>query len=138
MPSSSYLADKQLNWFRNQAFGTPISNLFISVHSGDPGANGTGNDATTTIGSGRATLSSSNISAPAAATGGGRQVSNTATVTMTGSSTNNSPVTITHFGAWDSVTGGNFLAYGLVSPPVTVLLGDTVSFPVGNLIIKAV
>ena len=144
MAFSEYLADKVLNWIQGSSFPTELSNVYISVHTGVPGANGTSNDVTSGgsgIASGRATVSAANLSAPTAAPGGGRQVSNANAVTLTSSATNAAApagVTLTHFGIWDSASGGNFLGYGTLTQPVTVFTGDTVQFAATSLVVRVV
>ena len=136
MPHSQYLADLQLNWFRGTSFAAaPSTNIFVSVHSADPGAIGVNNDVTTTIAAARATLPLANLSAPGAGSPSGRSISNTATVTLTNSAL--AGATLTYFGLWDAVSSGNFLTYGLLTQPVNVLTGDIVAFPSGLLIIRA-
>lgn len=146
MAFSQYLADKILNWIQGSAFPTELSNVYISIHTGVPGDSGTSNDVTSSItglGSNfRATVSAANLSAPTAAVGGGRQVSNGSAVTITNSASNAAApagVTLTHFGIWDAAgPGGNFLGYGTLTAPVTIFTGDTVQFAVGALVVRAV
>jgi hypothetical protein len=73
-----------------------------------------------------------------AAGGGGFQISNTGTVQITASASNGSPVTATHFGIWDAITGGNFLASGSLNTSVSIVSGDTVQFNAGAMAIKVV
>lgn len=136
MPFSQYLADQQLNWFRGTAYATaPATNIFVSVHSADPGVLGVNSDVTTTIASARATLPLADLSAPGAGSPSGRSISNTATVTLTNSAL--AGATLTYFGLWSAVSGGNFLTYGLLTTPVNILTGDIVAFPPGLLVIRA-
>lgn len=145
MAFSEYLADKVLNWIQGSAFPTQLSNVYISVHTGVPGDSGLLNDVTSSItglGSNfRATVSAANLSAPTAAPGGGRQVSNGSAVTITSSAANAAApagVTLTHFGIWDSAGGGNFLGYGVLSAPVTIFTGDTVQFAISALVVRVI
>lgn len=136
MPHSQYLADQQLNWFRGVGFAAaPVTNLFVSVHSADPGSAGVNNDVTTTVAAARATLSIANLTAPGAGSPSGRAISNTTTITLTNSAL--AGATLTYFGIWSAVSGGNFLTYGLLSQPINVLTGDIISFPAGLLVIRA-
>lgn len=41
--------------------------------------------------------------------------------------------TVTHFGVFDSTTGGNMLFWGALSSSITINAGDTVSFAPGQL-----
>jgi hypothetical protein len=140
MAFSQYLADKVLNWFKNTAFPTALSNVFISIHTGDPGSLGTSSDVTTAVtGSAtRASVASSAFTSAANASGGGREITNTGVVQITTSATNVSTQTITHFGVWDASTGGNFLASGTLTSPVGVQTGDTVQFNIGAMAIRVV
>lgn len=141
MAFSEYLASSVLNWMRDTAFPTDLTNIYISVHTGSPGANGSANNVTSTIASGgRATLAAANLNAPSNVSDG-FQISNTAAVTLTSSATNApSPtgVTLTHFGIWDSQAGGNFLGFGALSQSVKIFTGDTVQFAIGALVVRVV
>lgn len=136
MPFSQYLAQQSLNWFRSTQLDLPPTNLFISLHSADPGRNGTSNDVTATVAGARGTLSTANLSAPvqSALPGGGFQISNTAAVLMTSNAAG--AATLTYFGVWDTLSGGNFLAYGLLTTPVNAQVGDVLQFAIGQLIIR--
>ena len=59
-------------------------------------------------------------------------------VQLTTAASNTSPITVTHFGVWDSVTSGNFLASGELTSSVDVELGDTVQFNIDALAIRVV
>lgn len=146
MAFSQYLADNILNWIQGSAFPTELDNVYISIHTATPGENGTLGDVTASITNSnsnfRATVSKTNLGAPSAATGGGRQVSNANAVTITNSASNAAApagVTLTHFGIWDSAgPGGNFLGYGTLTAPVKVFTGDTVQFAAGALVVRVV
>lgn len=45
--------------------------------------------------------------------------------------------TITHFVMYDALTGGNFVAWGALTVPVSVISGATVTFATGSLVINA-
>ena len=140
MAFSQYLADRILTWVKGVTFPTALSNVFISVHTGNPGANGTDNDATLSV-TGTATrtaVASSAFSNAANASGGGREITNSNVVQITTNASNSSTVTITHFGVWDSATGSNFLASGELTTPVGVQQGDTVQFNVGAMAIRVI
>lgn len=138
MAFSQYLADRVLNWFKASAFPTALSNVYISIHTGDPGASGTSSDVTVAVtgSSSRTAVASSAFTSPGNASGGGREVTNTSVVQITTSATNVATQTITHFGVWDAATSGNFLASGVLTSPVGVQTGDTVQFNVGALAIR--
>ena len=139
MAFSQYLADEILDWIKGGAFPAALSNVYVSVHSANPGTAGTSGDVTNTVnGSGRVTVSSAAFTAIASAVGGGREITNTGVILISSSSVNVSPVTISHFGIWDAATAGNFLASGSLTTPVEIQSGDTVQFNTGALAIRVV
>jgi hypothetical protein len=142
MPSSQYLAEKKLNWFRGSApqfaFPSSLANLYVSIHDGSPGANGSTADVTAELAGARAQLPSVNLSVPTASplVGGGFQISNTQDVFITNSASE--ARILTHFGLWDAALAGNFLCYGSLSQPVSVQVADLVRFTIGQLIIREI
>jgi hypothetical protein len=140
MAFSQYFATQVLNWVKGSPFPTALSNVYISLHSSDPGTSGTNGDVTNTITSStnRTAISSAALSAVAGASGGGFEVTNTGVVQLTTSATNVSPITVTHFGVWDAASGGNFLASGQLTSSVDVEIGDTVQFNIGAMAVRVV
>lgn len=136
MPASAYLADANLNWMRGNAFpAAPGPNLFVSLHSNNPGYNGVNNDVTTALLGARVAIAISDFTAPADSPGGaGREMSNSTLLTLTNSAIG--PAVVTYFGLWTAVSAGNFLTYGLVTPATEFLVGDVIRFPAGRLVIK--
>jgi hypothetical protein len=135
MPHSQYLADATLSWFRGLPFvPAPSPSLFLSLHSADPGPVGVNADVTATVGTGRKLIVQQELSIPGAAPGGGRQISNITEVTFTSSAA--AAASVTHFGIWNALTSGDFLAYGRLTTPLSVLAGDIVKFPIGQLVIR--
>ena len=127
MALSQYLATAQLNWLRNTAMPTALGTLYISIHTGDPGNSGTQSDVTVSVASARASWNTvSDSSAPAAAPSSGYRFSNTATILLTNNA--GAAATLTHFGLWDAVSGGNFLVAGLLDQVAAIEPGDTVQF----------
>jgi hypothetical protein len=114
---SAYTANKFLDALGN-ATAFSVADVYIKLHVGDPGANGTSNAATETT---RkvvtfATASNGSIASDAAATW----------TNIAGSQD------ATHFTAWDNLTAGNFLFSGTItSNPYTA--GDTVTIASGSL-----
>jgi hypothetical protein len=137
MPFSQALADSNLNWLRGQAFPSEPATLYISIHSANPGPAGLLADETAAVVSTRGVISSSDFSAPAQSlqSGGGREISNLVPVLLSSGALG--AATLTHFGVWNSASGGLFLNYGLLSPPVSVVNGDVVKFDPGQLRIRA-
>jgi hypothetical protein len=73
-----------------------------------------------------------------AASGGGYEITNSMVSQMTTSAQNSSPLTISHFGLWDTSSAGNFLASGTLTTNVEVQLGDTVQFNSGAMAVKVI
>lgn len=139
MAFSQYLATQILSWVKGSAFPTALSNVYVSIHTGDPGTAGTSNDVTATVvGGNRVAVSSSAFSSVGSAGGGGFQITNTGVVQMTASAVNVVTQSLTHFGIWDAASSGNFLASGSLSASVDVATGDTVQFNIGAMAIKVV
>ena len=140
MAFSQYFATQVLSWVKGAPFPTALSNVYISLHSSDPGDAGANGDVTSTITSSanRTQISSAALSAVVGASGGGFEVTNTGVVQLTTSANNTSPITVTHFGVWDAASGGNFLASGALTSSVDVEVGDTVQFNIGAMAVRAV
>ena len=138
MAFSQYLADRILIWVKGTTFPTALSTVFVSLHSGDPGTAGNNNNvqATVTGSANRTSVTSSTFSTVGAAPGGGFQITNSNPVQMTTNAAGSA--TVTHFGVWDAVSGGNFLASGALTTSVDVVSGDTVQFNAGALAIRLV
>ena len=114
---SSYLANKFLDAVGN---GTAYSaaNVYVKLHIGDPGANGTANAATETT---RKEVTF------AAASGGA--IASDAAVTWTSIVGSEDA---TYFTAWDNASAGNFLFSGTITGNAYVA-GDTYTIPSGSL-----
>lgn len=138
MAFSQYLADKLLIWVKGTSFPTALSTVYISLHSSDPGTAGTTGDVQLTVtgSANRTSVTTSTLSSVGAAPGGGFQVTNNNSLQITASAAG--AATVTHFGVWDAVTGGNFLASGSLTASVGVVIGDTVQFNAGALAIRLV
>lgn len=138
MAFSQYLADKILTWIKGTTFPTALSTVYISLHSGDPGTAGANNNIQSTItgSANRTSVATSTFSTVGAASGGGFQITNNSSVQITTNAAGSA--TVTYFGVWDAVTGGNFLASGQLTTSVDVVAGDTVQFNAGALAIRLV
>lgn len=139
MPASTYQAQQRLNWFRGLAgftFPAAPSTLYISLHTAAPGGTGQTGDVTTALVGGRIAVAGTAFSAPTASPPPslGQRISNTSTILLSNNAT--ATAQLTHFGIWTSLTGGNFQAYGLITPAVTILVGDVVRFTTGQLVIE--
>jgi hypothetical protein len=114
---SAYTANKFLDALGN-ATAFSVTDVYIKLHVGDPGANGTSNPATETT---------RKVVTFAAASNGTIASDSAATWTNIVGSQD-----ATHFTSWDNLTAGNFLFSGTItSNPYTA--GDTVTIASGSL-----
>ena len=114
---SSYLANKFLDAVGN-ATAYSAANVYIKLHTGDPGANGTANAATDTT--------RKEVTFAAASSG---SIASDAAVTWTNIAGSEDA---TFFTAWDNASAGNFLFSGtIVGNAYTA--GDTYTIPSGSL-----
>lgn len=104
-------ANATLNVYRNTAHAA-IAQVYVKLHTGDPGSAGASNAAAVT------TRSAVNFSAPSA---GSMAESNVPTWSMTATET------ITHISLWDASTSGNFLQSLALSASKAVASGDTLN-----------
>lgn len=114
---SSYLANKFLDAVGN-ATAYSAANVYIKLHTGDPGANGTANAATETT---RKEVTFASASAGS--------IASDAAVTWTSIAGSEDA---TYFTAWDNVSAGNFLFSGTITGNAYVA-GDTYTIPSGSL-----
>jgi hypothetical protein len=129
MSKSNY----QENIVIDATFGTgslsPAANLYISLHTADPGEGG---DQTTN----EATYGAYARQAIAGGSGwnvAGDQASNAGDVTFPEATSGSE--TITHFAIGDAVSGaGNILYFGSLSASVAVAAGITIKFNAGNIV----
>jgi hypothetical protein len=122
MPKSTYLRNAIYNAIvRNTGYTGPAT-VYISVHTGNPGAAG----ANEVAGNAYARVASA-WTAPVTGLG-----TNSASVTTPAPA----PAawgTLTYFGVWDALVGGNFLGYEALTNPIVTSIGVPVTFPAGNL-----
>ena len=117
---SAYLANKFLDAVGN-ATAYSAANVYVKLHIGDPGVNGTGNPATETT---RQAVSFS------AATAGG--LTSDADVSWTNIAGSEDA---TFFSVWDNATTGNFLFSGAITGNAYTA-GDTFTIPSGSLTVS--
>ena len=116
----------------------PPPAIYIGLHGGDPGVSGLLNDVTIGIANGRGAISVSDWREPVKVENEetiSYVISNAATVLLAESAGGTVPVS--HFSCWDSARGGNFLGYGVIADPLTIVTGDPVRFSPGALRIRA-
>lgn len=114
---SAYLSNALLDSVGN-ATSFSVANVYVKLHVGDPGANGTANAATETT---------RKASAFAAASGG--SISSDADVSWTNISGSQDA---TFFTTWDDASAGNFLFSGTIIGDAYTA-GDTFTIPAGSL-----
>ena len=117
---SSYLADELLDAVGNNS-SFAVGAVYVKLHIGDPGANGTGNPATET------TRKAASFGASSAGT-----LTSDADITWTNISGSEDA---TFFTAWDSATTGNFLFSGSINGNAYTA-GDTYVIPSGSLTVS--
>ena len=109
MSISNYAENKLLDTLGGTAFS--VSTVYLQLHTGDAGEDGTNNVAGETtrqsVGFGSASSGS---------------ITSSGTVTWTSLST---AETLTHWSAWDAASSGNCLWTGALSGSATVAVGDT-------------
>lgn len=111
MSISNYAENKILDHLTGTTSWTAPSAVYIKLHTGDPGEDGTSNAATETTRE-QATFS-------AASSG---SIATSATVEWTNVSTSE---TYSHWSAWDNLSAGNCLWTGALSSSASVTAGDT-------------
>jgi hypothetical protein len=132
---SDYLEAAVLNHiFRTSTLAKP-TNVYVSLHSADPGDTGT-SELVSSGSYARVAVTSADASWSAPADSGtSKQIANAASVTFP------TPTidwgTITHFGLWDAPTNGNFLGGGALGTSRAVLSGDVApQFGIGALTVS--
>ena len=114
---SSYLANKWLDAFGNNT-SFAVTTVYMQLHVGDPGANGTSNTATETT--------RKSVSFGAASSGA---LSSDAQVQWTNIAGSQDA---THYSLWDATSGGNFLGSGTITANAYTA-GDTLTFASGDI-----
>jgi hypothetical protein len=117
---SSYLANAWLDALGNNS-SFAVTTVYVKLHVGDPGANGTSNAATETT--------RKAASFAAASTG---SIASDAAITWTNIAGSQDA---THFTAWDNETAGNFLFSGTITANAYTA-GDTFTISSGALTVS--
>lgn len=125
--------------FRAQSFTAP-TNLFIGLLTAAPSDAGGGTEVTGNN-YGRATVACSlanwagtqSAGSTVASSGTGGQTSNNNAITF--ATPSGTWGTVTHFGIYDAVSGGNLLFWGALTIAKTINQSDTVTFPAASLTI---
>jgi hypothetical protein len=117
---SSYLANAWLDAVGNNT-SFAVATVYVKLHVGDPGANGTSNAATETT--------RKEASFAAASTG---SIASDAAITWTNIAGSQDA---THFTAWDNISAGNFLFSGTITANAYTA-GDTFTISSGALTVS--
>lgn len=117
---SSYLAGAWLDALGNNT-SFAVANVYVKLHVGDPGANGTSNAATETT---------RKLASFAAASAG--SLASDADITWTNIAGSQDA---THFTAWDNISAGNFLFSGTITANAYTA-GDTFTISSGSLTVS--
>lgn len=120
---SATIANDFLEWlFNASATAAAPANIWIQLHTADPGAAGT------TAVAGNATRKDLTAAMGTAASGA---ITNTSAITWTSGEVDTSE-DYTHWSLWDASTAGTFLCSGLMTANA-VTIGDEFTIPVGDL-----
>jgi hypothetical protein len=111
MSISNYAENKILEHTTGEAAWTMPTNVYVKLHTGDPGEDATSNAATETT---------RKVASFAAASSG--SIATDATLEWTNVAATE---TITHWSLWDALTAGNALWTGALSSSAAVTAGDT-------------
>lgn len=125
---TNYLANKVLDHVLrgnvSEAEYNRPSQVFLALHTGDPGVNGTANEVPT------GTYARQSILFDASASG---------VITNTSSPLFTMPAcTVSYFSIWDNSTGGNCVFYDTITPPQEFNTADTFSPQAGALTISKI
>ncbi len=116
---SATVANAMLNALCRSTAWTEPDAVWVKLHVGDPGANGTANAATET----------DRVQATFGSVASGGAISNTSALEWTNVAGTED---YTHYSAWDASTSGNFLFSGTVTANA-VVTGDTFTLAIGDL-----
>jgi hypothetical protein len=135
MPASQYTRQNVVNSIL-RATALPLPTVtYVSLHTADPGVLGA-NEVSTATWPGYARRDSAvGVGAPASGWSAADTNGNSKNAKQITFPANNAagPETITHFGIWDALTGGNLIAYGALTTARTLAVGDVLVFDVNTL-----
>lgn len=131
MNLSDYAEGLIATWLAGGAAPSQLTTVFLDVHNGDPletNSNSTSVYQTLTGVSGRKSITP--VSSSFSATGS--NVTNSAEILLTLSAV--AACTITHFSIWTASTGGSQIYNGAITgSPISILVGNRVSFAIGSI-----
>jgi len=123
--ASTFLADALLNYvFRSGTMFTKPANVYVSLHTGDPGETGAGEVSTVGTGYARVAIAVADAqwTAPVDVAGGRRRIGNVNPATFANPTGNWG--TITYMGYWLAATGGDFVGSEVLLQARTINAGD--------------
>lgn len=123
---SDYTEKKVLDHVLKAASYSPPSTIYLGLSTADPGEDGSGWVNPTYTGYARKAIAFGTASA--------RSIAQNALVTFDPCSAGSSVVT--HWGLFDTLSGGNAMAYGALSAPKTVVAGNTPSVASGQVTVS--
>lgn len=129
---SNYLENKIVDWLKGITMPAAPTSLFIALFSSDPTDANSGTELTDqiTATANRIGVANNLWTVVAATTTLDAQIKNNAEITITSNSTNTVNKLASHFGVYNSVTGGELLFHGVLSSTVTIAPGDSVKFAI--------
>jgi len=126
MAVSTYGGNLVLDWLLSATAVTRPTAWYLSLHTADPGLTGANEVGTGT--------DADYVRKPvtfAAAASRSKAIDSAATWTANAAATT---YVVTHVGVWDALTAGNFLVYGALAVPETVVASGTLVLPIGRVI----
>jgi len=124
MDFSNHGALETMKWVLDQTPGTPPDFLFLQLHTGDPGAEGTANLAVENTREAVSFDTAINVS-----TDGRAQALTIGDVVWTAVT---STETYSHMSVWDAASAGNCWYKGAVVAPIAVTAGSNFKFDAGS------
>jgi hypothetical protein len=125
MPSelSDYTVNALLNWIRGTAMPAAPAGVYVALHNGDCGVNGTGGtDVTATINAaGRVAITFGAVAS--------REIANNAVADFGDA---DAGATINSVSFWTAQSGGSCIGYTPLAAPLVVTTGLPVKVPIGN------
>ena len=126
MSKSDYLEQKLQDHTLARATYTSPTGIYVSLHTADPGETGTSEVSGNAYARVAAGVGSGNWNRTASVASNANALTFTAPTPSTWG-------TVTHFGLWDAVSGGNFLGGGALTVSRATAVGVALSFAVGDL-----
>lgn len=133
MPASTYLSNALLNHVLRGVAFTPPTDIFVSLHTADPGLTGTNEvQAAAWPAYARADAKQGGTLADAFAAADSKASEN-ANVLPYAANDGAGAVTVTHFGLWDAASGGNFLGGDAMTSQKVIDVTDEMKIAIGEL-----